>query len=126
MVSRPPIKLTALHAVTAEALHHVSRQYREVNVAALAESVGVYPKYLLDRFRADLGLTPREYITRVRIEVLKQRLRDPGCPSLDRLAEDVGLCDGAHVHKVFARYEHRSPSVYRETVTSREERSLGD
>jgi DNA-binding response OmpR family regulator/methylphosphotriester-DNA--protein-cysteine methyltransferase len=115
----PPIRLPAFHRVTGTALHHVSRQYQKVNVAALAEMVGVNGNYLLARFRDDLGLTPREYIARVRIEVVKQRLGQMGCPSLDRLAEEVGLYDGAHVHKIFARYAHGSPGAYRGNVQDR-------
>jgi len=104
VLRRPPIDLPVLHRATATALHHVSGHYHLVTVASLAEAIGVTANYLLERFRTDLGLTTREYIARVRIEVMKQRLSQAGCPSLDRLAEEVGFCDAAHVHKVFMRY----------------------
>lgn len=89
------------------------RRYHEIGVAGLAAAVGVNGNYLLGLFRGDLGVAPREYIARVRIEVIKQRLSEPACPSLDRLAEDVGLCDAAHVHKMFIRYAQGRPGAYR-------------
>ena len=112
-VGQPPMNLTGLHQITTRALHHISRQYRDMKVTILADMIGVHTSYILQLFRNDLALTPREYIARVRIEVLKQRLRQVNCPSLDQLAEDVGLCDAAHVHKIFARYGQGSPSGYR-------------
>ena len=118
-IGSAPIRCNAVHRVTVEALHHVSRYYSEINVAGLAALISVKGNYLLERFRDDLGLTPREYVARIRIEVVKQRLRQTECPSLDRVAEEVGLCDAAHVHKLFARYAQGSPSAYRGNVQDR-------
>ncbi len=116
VLGQPPINLTTLSSPTAAALRHVSDQYPVVNVARLARAVGLSADYLLQRFKWDLGLTPRDYIARVRVEVVKQRLRQPGCPSLDRLAEEVGLCDAPHLAKLFMRYELKSPGHYRGNI----------
>jgi YesN/AraC family two-component response regulator len=116
LLSQPPINLTALSKVTAAALHHVSTKYPGVNVDGLAHALGLSTNYLLQLFRQDLGLTPRDYIARVRVEVIKQRLRLPECPSLERLAEEVGLCDGPHLSRVFRRYVQAPPGLYRGNI----------
>jgi AraC-like DNA-binding protein len=111
LLSRPPL-MTALGESTIAALHHVSRRYWEVNVDGLAQAVGLSADSLLKLFKRDLSVTPREYIARVRVEVIKQRLARPGRPSLERLAEEVGLCDAAHLSRIFMRYEGQSPGLY--------------
>jgi CheY-like chemotaxis protein/AraC-like DNA-binding protein len=116
-LGQPPINLTALSPATAAALYHVSARYSDVNVMKLARAVGLSTDSLLQRFKRDLGLTPRDWITRVRVEVVKQRLKQQPCGlSLDRLAEEVGLCDGPHLSRVFARYVRESPGLYRGNI----------
>ena len=79
-------------------------------MTSLARAVGLSTDSLLRRFKRDLGLTPRDWITRVRVEVIKQRLT-PDLP-LERLATEVGLCDASHLSKVFTRYVRESPGLY--------------
>jgi AraC-like DNA-binding protein len=100
LLSGPPFNMTSLSKATVSALSYVSRSYRDVSPGPLAETLGLSTNSLLQLFRREIGLTPRDYIARVRVEVIKQRLRLPDCPSLDRLAEDVGLCDGPHLSRV--------------------------
>jgi len=112
MLGQSPLNLTALSPATAAALHHVSARYSRVNVTSLARAVGLSTDSLRQRFKRDLGLTPRDWITRVRVEVIKQRLT-PDLP-LERLAVEVGLCDAPHLSRVFARYVGESPGLYRD------------
>lgn len=65
MLGQPPLNLTALSPATAAALYHVSARYSRVNVRSLARAVGLSTDSLLRRFKQDLGLTPRDWITRV-------------------------------------------------------------
>jgi len=111
MLGQSPLNLTALSPATAEALYHVSARYSRVNVTSLARAVGLSTDSLRRRFKRDLGLTPRDWITRVRVEVIKQRLTPD--LSLERLAAEVGLCDAPHLSKVFTRYVRESPGLYR-------------
>jgi DNA-binding response OmpR family regulator len=114
ILGQPPLNLTALSPATAAALHHVSARYSRINVTSLARAVGLSTDSLLRRFKQDLGLAPRDWITRVRVEVIKQRLT-PGL-SLEQLAAEVGLCDGPHLSRVFARYARESPGLYRGNI----------
>lgn len=116
MLGQPPLNVTELSPATAAALHHVSARYSRVNVTSLARAVGLSTNALLQRFKQDLGLTPRDWITRVRVEVIKQRLT-PGL-SLEQLAAEVGLCDGPHLSRVFTRYVGESPGLYRGNIQS--------
>ena len=114
MLGQPPLNLTALSPATAAALHHVSARYSRVNVTNLARAVGLSTDSLLRRFKQDLGLTPRDWITRVRVEVIKQRLTSD--LPLERLAAEVGLCDAPHLSRVFARYVGGSPGLSRGNI----------
>ena len=103
LLSQPPLGL-ALSPATAAAVHHVSQHYSDVSVESLADAVGLSTNSLRKLFRLDLNLNPKEFIARVRVEVVKQRRLQPGSPSLERLAEEVGFCDGPHLSHVLGRY----------------------
>ncbi len=76
---------------------------------SLADAAGLSANALRKLFRLELSLTPRELIARVRVEVVKQRRLQPDAPSLERLAEEVGFCDGPYLSRVLGRYPHAAP-----------------
>jgi YesN/AraC family two-component response regulator len=118
VLSRPPISLTGLSRFTRAVLQQVSGRFADVNVESLTTALDRSSGYLSERFRRETGLTLRDYIARVRVEVIKQRLGQPGCPPLEGLAEEVGLCHASHLSRLFTRYVHESPGLYRAKMQS--------
>lgn len=116
LLSRPPIGLTSLSPAIGAALYRVSRGFAESSVNALADVLELGSSYLSDRFRQEIGLSLGDYIARVRVEVIKQRLCQADGTPLDRLAEEVGFCHASHLSRVFARYANMSPGLYRRNM----------
>ena len=69
-----------------------------LDVNALAAATGVSLPSLADRFRAETGLTVHEYVTRVRVAVAEQLLRDTdlGVATLADLLGFAGAAELAH------------------------------
>jgi DNA-binding LacI/PurR family transcriptional regulator/AraC-like DNA-binding protein len=78
----------------------------------LAEAVNVSEDYLARIFRRELGLSPWEYLARLRVGLAKQLLRSSGA-SIREIAAACGFPDQAYFCRVFRRAVGRSPSTYR-------------
>lgn len=78
----------------------------------MANSLGVTPGYLTQLFRQELGITPWEYLTRVRIERAKELLA-AGSLSITEIAGQVGYGDAAYFSRVFSKETGRTPRGYR-------------
>jgi DNA-binding response OmpR family regulator len=113
---RPPINLDRVSGGSLAAIHIVCTQYPRATVDGIGEAVGLTPKHLSARFKEEIGRPLGDYIARVRVEVIRQRLGQASCPTLDRLAEEAGLCDASHLSKVFGRYVGETPGVYRRMI----------
>jgi YesN/AraC family two-component response regulator len=101
-----------------KALSYISRHYAEVlQVATVAEAIGVSVGHLAHLFPINLRVTVKEYITKVRIEVAKQLLYDRDY-TLDHIAEQVGFSDASHFSRVFLRYAGYRPGTYRRYILS--------
>ena len=116
ILREPPLTLNRLAGVTTAALHYISRSYADLNVERVADAVGLGPNRFGQIFKRDLRLSPRDYIARVRVEVVRQRLGEPNRPPLERLAEEVGFCDAPHLSRMFRRYAQTAPTRYRGNI----------
>jgi AraC family transcriptional regulator len=82
------------------------------NLAGLArQSMG----HFFRTFRASFGESPQAYILRQRILRAEHLIRSTDEP-LARIALDCGLCDQAHLSRVFRRIVGVSPSAWRRRV----------
>ncbi len=109
--------------------HHVSEQTRRAvsyvwqhyNRAFsrndLANSLGVTPGYLTQHFRQELGITPWEYLTHVRIERAKELLTGSTL-SITEIAGRVGYDDAAYFSRVFSKETGRTPRSYRQQASN--------
>lgn len=83
-----------------------------IDLARLAERANCSPRTLLRRFKASTGLTPNDYLQRLRIEAAQAALRNP-TPSLEQVAEQVGYRDRASFAKLFKKLCGESPGAFR-------------
>jgi AraC-like DNA-binding protein len=81
-------------------------------VDTVAGAIGVSSGHLAHLFPAELRMTVKQYVTRVRIEVAKQLLYDRA-QTLERIAERVGFSDASHLSRVFRRYVGYRPGTFR-------------
>lgn len=83
-------------------------------VADVAEQVGWGRRRLLEQFRAEVGVGPKEAGRIVRFD-RSRRLLDAGIP-LAEVADRAGYADQAHLSREYARLAGRSPSRLRESA----------
>lgn len=93
---------------------HNSRAFTREEMAA---SLSVTPGYLTQHFRRELGITPWEYLTRVRIERAKALL-SAGRLSITEIAGEVGYNDAAYFSRVFVRETGRTPRAFRQQASN--------
>ena len=85
---------------------------RDLSVEEIAASAGISPSLLYRLFRAE-GLTPVEYLRRVRIERAKRYLLEEPAMRVSEIAVFCGFAGSAYFCKVFHDAEGMPPKVYR-------------
>lgn len=81
-----------------------------VTLDELAAHAGLDKFHLCRAFRAQVGLPPYAYLTRLRIMRAKQLLDGGARPS--ELAAQVGFCDQSQLHRHFRRLVGTTPGAY--------------
>ena len=89
----------------------------KISVKALADLVKVSVSQLFRAFKISVGATPFQYIARRRVELACTLIRTTGEP-LSQIAVACGLCDQAHLCKVFHRTIGMSPSAWRRAMSA--------
>lgn len=84
-------------------------------VSDVAAAAGVHPVHLARVFRARLGLSPGEYLRRVRVRRAMEMLAS-GDDALATVAIRAGFCDQSELTKAFRRETGATPSEYRTIV----------
>lgn len=78
----------------------------------LARRLGVSKFHLLRSFSKHVGLTPNDYLNRVRIERAVELLRTTEL-SIEHIAEQVGYSTGSYFIKVFFKLTGQTPGAFR-------------
>jgi len=78
----------------------------------LADFVHVSPPHLARIFAAETGLTPLEYLTRIRMERAKTLLVESSL-SITQVAFDVGYDSISYFSQLFKKFTGKSPLKYR-------------
>jgi transcriptional regulator GlxA family with amidase domain len=93
------------------ALEHLrDRLDTEVTLDALADHAGTDKFHLCRAFRAQVGLPPHAYLTRLRVMRAKQLLEAGMKPS--EVAPSVGLYDQSQLNRHFRRLVGKTPGAY--------------
>jgi len=83
-----------------------------VSVKRMAERALMSERNFLRRFKAEVGLSPHEYLCRIRLEIARQLLVNTGLP-VDKIARHCGLFNGNHLRKHFLKHFGVTPGEYR-------------
>jgi DNA-binding NarL/FixJ family response regulator len=98
------------------AIDHVSGHFGDdLSVAALAGVAGISASHLAHLFRAETGLTVRDYVTRVRVEITRDLLQHTN-DTLAQIAAFVGFFDASHLARVFRQLQGQRPNACRRLV----------
>ena len=93
-----------------EYLH--AHQLDRIDLGALARGVGVHPSRLAHEFRARLGVSPGEYVRRLRLEWAAREL-GAGEASVAEVALHAGFYDQSHFSRMFCRHYGIPPAAWR-------------
>jgi transcriptional regulator GlxA family with amidase domain len=89
---------------------HVSE---DLTVPALARRVAVTPRHLTRVFQADVGMTPGEFVERVRVEHAR-RLLERTDLAPERIATECGLGSARTLYRIFRDRLGTTPREYRQ------------
>ncbi len=88
-----------------------------LTLATVARDIGVHPTHLARMFRRRLGVTPGQYLRRLRLERATSLLADTNRPLVE-VAAEAGFCDQSHLTNVLRRGTGLTPAGYRRVVRS--------
>lgn len=95
-----------------KAINFIMNNYsRHIDVTAIADYVGVSRSHLYRLFMKRAGISPNEYLTRVRINQACALLRDSSL-TIRQVAHSVGFTDQLYFSRVFHKFKHVAPSNY--------------
>jgi YesN/AraC family two-component response regulator len=87
----------------------------EIQVKDIASAVNLHPGYLQRIFKASMGCTLVEYLTRLRIEKAKMLLTQTDIPVIE-ISQNVGFNNRQHFSSIFKKITSQSPGQYRKSV----------
>ncbi|MGE5550064.1 MAG: AraC family transcriptional regulator [Bacteroidota bacterium] len=86
--------------------------YRDISVAGVAKHLGLDRSYFSALFRAEMGVPPRDYLIRHRIEKACELMRDRRL-TIAEVARSVGYADPLQFSKAFKRLKGLPPKGWR-------------
>lgn len=104
--SEPPAWLLRVHERLREEFA------RSLDLARLAEEVGVHRTHLARAFRQHFGCTMGQFVRQRRVELASAELRRSDRP-LASVAYAAGFADQSHMTRVFKRFVGTTPGRYR-------------
>jgi AraC family transcriptional regulator len=92
---------------------HVEANLSErIHIQDLARLIGLSSSYFCRAFKSTLGVSPREYVLRRRIEIAKGLMLTTSAP-LSAIAAQCGMCDQSHFTRSFHRVVGETPYTWR-------------
>jgi len=105
--------LTAGQTHVREAKQFIENNFQfQVKVTEIADSLSLNPNYLTNLFRAELGISPKRYLSEYRVYKACQMLSGEDVPIKD-VAKRVGYPNPLHFSSEFKKIKGVSPSEYR-------------
>lgn len=106
------------------ALAIIEREYRTLSVDRLAGMLYVDPCHLARSFRREVGVTPKQYLTRVKLTYAEYYLTNT-THTIQQIADMVGYANYTSFYIAFRQRFGLAPEEYRRAYTSRGELRRG-
>ena len=84
----------------------------DLNMASLADQLGISPVTLAVEFKNETGISPSDYLAVVRLERAKELLRTTD-QLVKQVSEAVGYDDDHVIIRRFKKYTGKTPGQYR-------------
>jgi|GEM_PF-682257 Response regulator containing CheY-like receiver domain and AraC-type DNA-binding domain len=101
---------TLMEAITKYIISNFSKP---INLQTLSERFGFVPQYLGRKYKKFKGISPNDFIIKLRIEKAKELLLIEPPVVLKDISEAVGFSDQFYLSKVFKALTGKSPSEFR-------------
>jgi DNA-binding NtrC family response regulator len=92
--------------------HHFAE---DLTVEGIAEIIDISSSHLAHLFRSEIGVSVRDYLTRVRVAIAQDLLANTD-EKLESIAAQLGFADTSHLTHVFQRITGRPPGAYRRSA----------
>ncbi|MDH6313019.1 AraC-like DNA-binding protein [Parabacteroides sp. PFB2-10] len=83
-----------------------------IGIKSIAEHFNISPAYFSTYFKRNFGTTYREYLEKLLLQLIKQRLRTKEI-KLKQIADEFGFTDVSHLSKFFKKHEGINPSEFK-------------
>jgi YesN/AraC family two-component response regulator len=84
----------------------------DIQITDIAYHVGVHPNYLSLIFKEEIGITPKKYLSNLKLKKAKELITETTEP-INIIASSVGFNDALAFSKFFKKEFGISPSQYR-------------
>jgi AraC-like DNA-binding protein len=105
------------HPAVAFALHRFHSSPAVPPIRTITDAISFSPKRFIERFEAEVGLTPKRYCRLLRFQRAVATAHGTGSLDWTQLALDCGYFDQAHFIHDFRRFSGITPSMYAEGIT---------
>jgi AraC-like DNA-binding protein len=105
---RPP----GLHPSVAFALDAFGKRPQATSIAAVTDAIGLSAKCFIERFKTEVGLTPKRYCRILRFQRTVRRAHGGQRVDWTRVALDCGYFDQAHFNHDFRSFAGLTPTGY--------------
>jgi AraC-like DNA-binding protein len=111
----PLNRLTEVERQIDKAIRWFTLQYAQPkSIAQLAKELGYHRTHFAKMFRHYIGMSPQEYLIKVRLEKAIKLLKQP--LTIEQVASNVGFSDAFYFSRQFKKYYGISPTRYRSEV----------
>ncbi|MBE5107534.1 helix-turn-helix domain-containing protein [Bacillus thuringiensis] len=98
-------------------LDYISKNiYNDITLNNLAKSLGIYPSYISNLFKKEVGVSLSEYVQSERIEEAK-KLLILTTYSLSEICTWLNFNDQSYFTKIFKKFTNMTPKQYRQKYT---------
>ncbi len=98
------------------AIRYFENNYmNEIYISDLAKTLGIESSYFSKLFKNKIGISPIEYLTKIRVEKAMQLLKFPPF-SIKNIASAVGFSDALYFSKKFKQYTGMNPTEFSKTI----------
>jgi AraC-like DNA-binding protein/mannose-6-phosphate isomerase-like protein (cupin superfamily) len=112
-----PASDTVIDNVMKQAIQYLTLQFtRPISIEHMSNMLGYHRTHLCKLFKQTTGLSPMQYLLKIRMERAELLLATP--MTIDQIASSVGFGDALYFSKKFRRWRGQSPSEYRKALRS--------
>ncbi len=106
-------KNKVINSLKSEIYNNFSKS--EFDISSAVKDTGFHVDYIRRKFKEEIGSTPLEYLTTMRMNYAKALLRQEPFTSVEEVAEKCGYSDSFYFSRLFKKHFGESPLKYRKS-----------